>query len=244
MAKTTKTKSTPKVSRLKVEEIVGDTMGERTETDEKKLVEEQSETEASETLPTTTEEAKPEPEDKEEESDKEAEGTKEEETIEEEIKEVKKGNVVISKKFLLLILFIIALISLVIGGIYRFRSQVGENPSPSPSSAPTVNTEPVATPSGDVKLSDYKVRVLNGSGVAGRAGDVADSLKEAGFAEIETGNAENYDYTDTEVQLKKDIPTGVFDAIKAALGEYTVVKGDALKESSDFDVVVIVGERS
>jgi len=97
----------------------------------------------------------------------------------------------------------------------------------------------------DADLADYKVQVLNGSGTAGEAGVVEGLLEDAGFEGVDTGNADSYDYEDTQVQLKDKTAKAVYTAIEDALSDdYNVKKGDSLNEDSDFDVVVIVGQRS
>ncbi len=184
------------------------------------------------------------------ESDEEAK-EEEKEELEEEVKEeveeeIKEDNVLIGKKTLLIALFVAALVSLLVGGVLRFRTNVPllteETFQPTPT--PAATEEPEASPSAEVSLADYNVQILNGSGVAGEAGVVEDLLLDAGFEDIETGNASSYDYTDTEVQVKEGTPKAVFEAIEEALGDYTVVEGDSLDEDSDFDVIVVVGERN
>lgn len=95
----------------------------------------------------------------------------------------------------------------------------------------------------EIDFSQYSLQVLNGSGVSGEAATVGGILEEEGFTEISTGNAPTFDYTDTQVQLKEDTPEQVFEAIRKALTEYTVVKGDILEEDSEYDAVVIAGTR-
>jgi len=96
----------------------------------------------------------------------------------------------------------------------------------------------------EAALSEYSIQVLNGSGVVGEAGRVRAALGEEGFEVTNVGNAGNYDYTDTEVRLKGDVPETIFDKVKKALADYTVTKGEVLDDESDYDVVVTVGVKS
>jgi hypothetical protein len=116
---------------------------------------------------------------------------------------------------------------------------------PTPAVTPTPSVAPKASPSAQLKLSDYKMEVLNGSGVAGRASSVKQLLETAGFNGVKTGDADNYNYEDTEVSLKSSVPAGVFDAVSKALGtSYKVVKADKLvPETSTYDVIVTVGTK-
>ena len=165
------------------------------------------------------------------------------EKTEESTSEDKKSK---NKRTLLIVLFVAAFVSLLVGGVLRFRSTVPqETKEPASTATPAPDATPEATAEPEVSLEDYDVQVQNGSGVAGRAGDVAEALEDAGFDGVGTANASSYDYTDTEVNLKADTPDSVFDAIKEALeGDYEVVKGDELDEDDDYDVIVVVGEKS
>ncbi|MCC5265485.1 LytR C-terminal domain-containing protein, partial [Staphylococcus aureus] len=80
-----------------------------------------------------------------------------------------------------------------------------------------------------------KVKVLNGSGTPGRASEVKDLLKEKGYEEILTGNAESFDYTTTEIQVKKDakdIESTIIDDLKDNTSKPKVSELDE-KEASD-----------
>lgn len=71
-----------------------------------------------------------------------------------------------------------------------------------PTATPTP-VPPTPTPTVTVNKAEVKIKVLNGSGVRGKASEVKDVLNEAGYEEILTGNADNFDYTTTEIQVKK-----------------------------------------
>ena len=94
-------------------------------------------------------------------------------------------------------------------------------------------------------MSEYAVSILNGSGVPGEAGAIEELLTDAGFTEFETGNADSYDYLETEVSAKEDTPVVVYTAIEEALSDtYEVSKSESsLSEDSSFDVIVIVGAK-
>ncbi|MCH7641380.1 LytR C-terminal domain-containing protein [Patescibacteria group bacterium] len=155
-------------------------------------------------------------------------------------------------KKLLLILLVFAVLGLIAGGFFYYRSRVASQPvEEEPSLVPTKATStPIPTPEEaieeeEVDLSEYLVSVLNGSGIPGEAGAVEDLLTEAGFESIETGNADSYDYKQTEVSLKEEVPSGVFKSIEDALGDtYNVVLSEtSLSEDSTSDVIVNVGTR-
>lgn len=86
------------------------------------------------------------------------------------------------------------------------------------------------------------IKVLNGSGEKGVAGTVASLLKDKGYTIASTGNADNFDYTDTVIQIKKSKQAGL-TKLKAALStDYTVSSStETLAETEDADAIVIVG---
>ena len=69
--------------------------------------------------------------------------------------------------------------------------------------SPTV-IPPSPTPTPSFKKEEIKIKILNGSGVRGKATEIKDLLKAKGYADIVTGNADNFDFKVTEIQVKKD----------------------------------------
>ena len=153
------------------------------------------------------------------------------------------------------ILFIAFIIGLsigagLIGGIFYYRSNVSKTnkeivnikPTSTPMSTPEVTVEENETEEKKIDLSKYKVQVLNGSGIKGIASKTSNLLEEAGFKDIDTGNADSYNYTKTEVSFKDSVESDVFKSIEDALTDYTIEKSDDLKDTSDYDIVIIVGQ--
>lgn len=96
----------------------------------------------------------------------------------------------------------------------------------------------------ELDLSAYAIQVLNGSGVSGAAGAVQKVLEGSGFENFDLGNADSYDYKDTEVQIISGLPKGVYDEIEKALEDYNVVLSEEnLSEDSEYDVVIIAGQK-
>lgn len=157
----------------------------------------------------------------------------------------KKG---VGKKIIVLVVVLVVIAGIVAGGVYYYKSNVQIEPEPEV----TLNEKPTPMPTEAVKeevteeevdVSKYSLSILNGSGVPGEAGKAEGLLEEAGFAGIETGNADSYDFLETQVSLKSDAPKGVYKEIEKALGsDYKVVQSkDALDDDSSFDVIIIVG---
>ena len=124
-------------------------------------------------------------------------------------------------------------------------------PTPTPSSGtivatqtpePTPTVTPTPSPKADLNL--LKVSVLNGSGKIGEAGKAKTLIEAKGFKVSNVGNAANYTFTDTVIELKETVPDEVFELIEASLaGTYSVKKGSALKANSQYDIVVTVGSK-
>lgn len=110
--------------------------------------------------------------------------------------------------------------------------------SPSPESTQSAEPNPA-----EIDLTTISVQVLNGSGVPGLAGKVADVLTEAGIEDVETGNAANYNFETTVIQVKSD-QAGLYSRLEALLRDtYQVEAGDAVSERSEFDAIITVGKQ-
>lgn len=106
-----------------------------------------------------------------------------------------------------------------------------------------VEASPTPSPKPEVILSKYSLQILNGSGVAGRAGEVADTLEEEGLQKAHTGNADSRGFEETTVGVKEGTPSEIYNTIKDVLSDdYDVEKTEALGDDSDFDIVVTVGQ--
>ena len=94
-----------------------------------------------------------------------------------------------------------------------------------------------------LKRSSLKIEVLNGSGVPGTAFDATTFLEGKGYSVTETGNASNFNFSKTEIRLKKS-KESFRTLLTKDLGErYTIIKGAALEENSSFDSQVIIGKQ-
>ncbi len=113
-------------------------------------------------------------------------------------------------------------------------------PTPIPEEEMIPTMEPTPTP--DLDRADLSIDVLNGSGVPGAAGDAEDFLLDLGYEEITTGNADSYDYQQTEVSIKESKDEYLQMLLTDLSSEYTVSSESAyLDEDYDYDVQIIVG---
>lgn len=113
--------------------------------------------------------------------------------------------------------------------------------SPTPTKKPTPTVKP--TPSEVTSAYDMRIQVQNGSGEVGVAGQAAAHLKSKGYENVETDNADNYDYTGVTVRIKSTRSKYLSTLLSDLKEKYdSAAEGDALPASSDFDAIVIVGK--
>lgn len=107
---------------------------------------------------------------------------------------------------------------------------------------PTPTSTPMPTPTPTFQRVDLKIKVLNGSGTAGKATEVKDLLKNKGYQDIVTGNADSFDFTQSELQVKKS-KADAFSMVQVDLKDYvSSFKQTALDEKEAADVVLIIGK--
>lgn len=114
-----------------------------------------------------------------------------------------------------------------------------ETPTPEPTEPP-----PTPTPTVEVKKVEVTVKVLNGTGVAGQASGVKTLLEGKGYEEITTGNADKYDYAQSEVQINPD-KAYLKDIILADVKDLlTDPKISDMSSDETVDVIIIIGKDS
>lgn len=115
-----------------------------------------------------------------------------------------------------------------------------ETEAPSPTSKPT----PVPTTgSSNSQKASIKVAVQNGSGEAGVGGTAAEILRKAGYDVVSTGNADNFDYTDVNIQVKAAKKSALALLEDDLSADYTI--GDTssdLPADTSYDALVIIGK--
>lgn len=116
-------------------------------------------------------------------------------------------------------------------------------PSPTPSEEDKDAAEDKTTDEDDTtdERSEYTILIQNGSGTAGAAGRLADILGDLGYTVGGTENADNFEYTETEIH----VANGNKDLLKLLQSdledEYTIGETSTDYEG-DEDALVIIGE--
>ena len=150
----------------------------------------------------------------------------------------------------LVVLFCLGIIG---GGIFVYQKTLKNKkdkeaavPTPTPFSTPseiTPTEEALPSPTPKISRADLKIKILNGTGVPGTAGEGAELLEKLGWQGIKTGNADNFNYQKTVIQIKES-KKAYFDLLKGDLSsKYTLEeKPQPLSEDDKFDAVVILGK--
>lgn len=117
-----------------------------------------------------------------------------------------------------------------------------DTPSSTPASTPKPTSDPVDKSTG-LDRSELTVEVQNGSGAEGAAGEASDALKVLGYNVTAVGNADNFDYENTVIQVKST-KSDYLPLLKKDLGsDYTIGTTSAdLTADSSADALVIVGK--
>jgi len=139
-------------------------------------------------------------------------------------------------KLILIIPLILLLIALLV--VFKFSSPSNQSNS-SPTPTPVISPTPTVIPN-----NSLKIKVLNGSGMAGQAGTVTQLLAKNNFSIADTGNASNFNYDQTQVQTKASVPVTVVAQITQSLQSDfdPSILTEKLPESSEFDIIITTGK--
>jgi hypothetical protein len=143
--------------------------------------------------------------------------------------------------FLPKIMFTVPLILLLSIFIFIMVHQNSNNNSTTLVESITPTIAPTPT---DKPISDFKIQVLNGTGTVGEAGKVTNLLSENNFQVESVGNAENFNFTQTEIEIKSSVSDNILNLLQESLeADYpTTVLDTNLPDSSEFDIVITTGQ--
>lgn len=123
-----------------------------------------------------------------------------------------------------------------------FKKDQNNRATPSPAVQQTQESSAQPTPVQEINLKDYKIKVLNGSGIAGEAAKLKDLLGQEGFTVESTGNADNSDYTKTIVEAGKNVPADAVNKLKEILSKsYSVSNVQELTDTKEASILIIIG---
>ena len=151
-----------------------------------------------------------------------------------------------NKKKSPIIIIVVILILVLIGAYFLFRpseekdkpdttftKKTSPTPSPTPTEKPKIDKEYV------------KIQVINGTGTPGQAASAVELLTKAGYNpdNIETGNAEEFDQTNTTVAYKEGFKAEADDIKETLKSTFAkiLIESTLLDKDNEFDVVVTTG---
>ena len=152
-----------------------------------------------------------------------------------------------NKNILFILLFVLIIIAVISFIFIKQKKQAVSpkkeleitqgSPMPTPSEESTAGAEIE-----EISKEDLKIQILNGTGVAGQAQDLADLLKSDGFGDVTLSNSPTTDNTQAKVSFKDRVPQIVKDNLTQKLEEiFETVQVETLVES-DFDIAITTGE--
>ena len=122
-------------------------------------------------------------------------------------------------------------------------TEADETPTPTLKASPTPGKgTPSPTSTSGLERSNLKVAVLNGSGVAGAATKMSNKLKDLGYDVVSSGNADNFEYAKTEIQVKTTKKSYLSMLESDLEDDYKIGSATSDYTGSEADAVVIVGK--
>lgn len=138
----------------------------------------------------------------------------------------------------------VVVLALVTGGGWFLTNRTSQNHQERTSTQETSVTDAPEPTEEIVEMDkgDLSITILNGSGVAGLAGDLQSDLEDEDFKVESTKNADNFDYDTTLLQTKADVPDEFVQLLEDQLSDkYGNVETEVLDENEDPDVLIIIG---
>lgn len=153
-------------------------------------------------------------------------------------------------KLFFLIAGIVALVALLLGGggyyLYTLGLQHGQEKARVETTQKPTTSSGTVTPiiGNSVDKKEHGIIVLNGSGIAGEAGNVKTALEDEGYVVDTIGNAETDDNSRTIIQTNDSVSAGWIAQLKKFLEKtYKRVATAELQTDESSDVVLILGNQ-
>lgn len=151
---------------------------------------------------------------------------------------------------------IIVILVLIIGGMIFsgggepeeediFATPAIEAPTDTPTPSPTPsedeeNASDEEDTEADNERSEYTILIQNGSGTAGAAGRLADILGDLGYTVGGTENADNFDYTETEIHVANG-NNDLLELLQSDIEDEYTIGETSTDYDGDEDALIIIG---
>lgn len=157
--------------------------------------------------------------------------------------ELKEGKTPFYKPLLWMIVPVVLLMGAVVSGVFIYNLGLKKGMETTLVQATPTPQLPSPTPAPKLAREDLKIHVLNGAGIAGTASKAKEFLEGLGYKDIDTGNADSFDFEETEIALREE-KKDYFDLLKEDLDKEYFVAEDlkSLEDESEYDAVVTIGK--
>lgn len=126
----------------------------------------------------------------------------------------------------------------------KIKEQLSKQKKEKTASLSSSPAQVLATPTPKITLdkTKFKIKVLNGAGIKGKAMEVKEILKNKGYSEILTGNASAFNYEKTELEIKDDKKEAASILISDLSENVNLKVISSLEENSSADAVLTIGK--
>lgn len=151
----------------------------------------------------------------------------------------------VKKRLMWIGLLLVYIVILASGGYFMYQVGVrkGEESAKKQMEQQTATKAAEPTPTVvPIDKTQFKIKVLNGSGIAGEAAKAKDLLESAGFTVLSVGNAGSQNNTDTTIEAKDTVKDTFMAAFKETLGKnYKLGEVKTLAAVDPADIIVTLG---
>lgn len=112
--------------------------------------------------------------------------------------------------------------------------------TPTPTEAEEDEEENTEAEESELDRSEYTILIQNGSGTAGAAGRLADLLGDLGYTLGGTENADNFDYTETEIHVSSG-NKALLDLLESDIESEYTIGATSTDHDGDEDALIIIG---
>lgn len=151
-----------------------------------------------------------------------------------------------SLKYFLYTTSVALVVAALVGSFFVYREGVRKlehaEESPAPLTTPTPLPTQTPTLAKELERENLVLQVLNGRGAAGTAAEAQEYLEGLGYTVEGVGNAESFDYEETEISIKEDKSQYLGLLVTDLESKYAVASQSSdLEKGSEYDAVIIIG---
>ncbi len=116
---------------------------------------------------------------------------------------------------------------------------------PTPATPSVEDTPPTAPQSSELKIekSSLSIKILNGAGISGLAGQLKNRLTQAGYSVSEIGNSPSLENTTIQIKSSQKTNEELINEITQIVSErYVPQMGPDLTEEDAYDIIIMIGK--